>query len=400
MRSSSIRGDPTTGESGALAGLLAIELGELVSAPHAAKLLADFGADVVKVEHPAGGDPMRWRGPYPLGTPAHELGGQFEYFNSNKRSAAWDLTEPAQRRHFDALIERADILLTNLPAERVAALDLEPIRLRERYPALIVTTISPFGMTGPYAAYRGDELITYAMSGLAHVTPGMPDTAEDPEIEGPLHPACAVSETIAGVFAAVATMFAVLQRDRTGEGCHIDLSQQAATTLVEARGIPAFTYGGLLPGRVPPIGKMPNFYLPCLDGHVVVATFLDLQWARFVKVMGDPEWAQLDAFADGAGRTANWDALRALIGEWLADKSCDHLLRLGVEHHLPLFPVFTIRQLAGDPHVEARGSLVEVRRDGYTLRMPGPPVRMARTPWALRRLAPRLGEQTAEIAVP
>lgn len=379
---------------GALADLLVVEVGEFVSAPHAAKLFADFGATVVKVEHPIGGDPLRRRGPFPDGAEPDDQGGLFEYFNTNKRGVAWDLTDPAQRAHFDSLLGHADVLLTNLPASRLAGLDLLPATLRERFPTLIITTISPFGMTGPYAKYHGDELITYAMSGLAHVTPGMPDTAEDPEVEKPLHPASAVAETTAGVFAAIASMFAVLQRDRTGEGCHIDLSQQAATTMVEARGIPAFTYGGMLPGRIPPIGKMPNFYLPCKDGYAVVATFLDHQWAHLVKLMGDPDWAQSEEFGDSAGRTANWDALRVLIGEWLLGQTCDEILRLGVDNHLPVFPVFTARMVAESDHIRDRGSLVEIQRNGRTFLIPGPPVQPRGTPWALRRQAPRLGEHT------
>lgn len=180
---------------GPLAGLSVVELGDGTAGPYAAKMLGDFGAEVVKVETPEG-DSSRRRGPFPDGKPDPEASGLYLYLNINKLGVSFDIATPAGRFAIDRLLSTADIFISNLPAETLRRFDLDPAVLRERYPQLIVTTISPFGSTGPWAERKGDELVTYAMSGMAYSTPGMPDAAEDLERELPLHPAAFAAETI------------------------------------------------------------------------------------------------------------------------------------------------------------------------------------------------------------
>ena len=193
--------------SGPLSGLSVVELGDGTSGPYAAKLLGDFGAEVMKIEVPAG-DSSRQRGPFPDGKTDPEASGLFLYLNINKYGACLDI----ERRNLalDDLLARADIFITNFSAEALARADIRPTDLRARYPQLVVTTISPFGSTGPWANRKGDDLVTFAMSGMAYSTPGMPDAADDLEREPPLHPGCFVGETIAGLVAAMGTLSAVL----------------------------------------------------------------------------------------------------------------------------------------------------------------------------------------------
>jgi crotonobetainyl-CoA:carnitine CoA-transferase CaiB-like acyl-CoA transferase len=385
---------------GALAGLKVLELGELTAAPYAAKLFGDYGADVVKVESPGRGDPTRRRGPFPEGRPDPERSGLFLYLNTNKRSVTLDLDQGAARPIMSRLLDWADILITNCSAAQLSRWGLCVETLRARHSTLIITTITPFGMDGPYAEYRGDELVTYAMGGLAYSTPGMPDAAADAEREPPLHPGCSIAETVTGMTAAAATMVAVFGRHLSQCGCHVDIGQQAVIAAMQQRDVSMASYSGvafdrLLNPRV--IGRMPNFYLPCKDGYVVIAAFLDHQWHRLVDAMGNPEWAQSDAFRHAAGRTANWIELRLRLIDWTMTHSGDELSALGAKLQLPLFPFYPIRKLAESNHVRHRNSLVDIAQGETSFRMPGPPISMLGTPWTLRRPAPRLGEHTYEI---
>lgn len=385
--------------AGPLAGLTVVEFGDGTAGPYAAKLLGDYGAEVVKVEGP-GGDSARQRGPFPAGRPDPEASGLFLYLNINKYGVTLDVEQDDERALLDRLLAQADVFVTNLPAERLIAADVAPADLRARHPRLIVTTISPFGTDGPWAGRRGDELVTYAMSGFAYSTPGIPDAADDLEREPPLHPACFAAETIAGLVAATATLTAILGRERTHAGCHVEVSQQAALAVMLQRDVTSYSYSGARHNRLlnpATIGRMPNFYLPCRDGYVTVAAPLDLHWVRLVEAMGNPDWARAPAFADSAARTANWSELRLRLIEWTMTLTGDELYALASRQQLPIFPYYQVRKMAESGQVRERRSLVEIDVDGRRARMPAAPFAMRATPWTLRRPAPRLGEHTALI---
>ena len=384
---------------GPLAGISVVELGEGTSAPYSAKLFGDFGAEVIKVESPAG-DSSRRRGPFPDGRPDPEASGLFMYLNTNKYGVVLDLGAKAGQVAVHRLLGQSDIFISNLPATALEAAGLAPPMLRQRFPRLIVTTISPFGPTGPWAERRGDELVTYAMGGMAYSTPGMPDAAEDLLNEPPLHPACFVAETIAGVVAAEATMAALLGRGHTGDGCHVELSQQAAMASLQIRDVTNASYVGSHYNRLLnpiTIGRMPNFYVPCKDGYVTVAAPMEIHWERLSQMMGDPDWARSELYATEIARTANWVTLRMKIIEWTMTLTGDELLALAEESQLPIFPFYSIRKMANSEHSRERRTLVEVEIGGKAARMPAAPLKMRTTPWSLRRPAPRLGEHSTAI---
>lgn len=394
-----IRPRVDAGAAGPLGGLTVVELGDGTAGPYAAKLLGDYGAEVVKIETPDG-DSTRRRGPFPDGRSDPEASGLFLYLNVNKYGITLDLDQEAGRAVLDRLLARADVFLTNLSAERLRAAGVAPAALRARHPRLIVTTISPFGPDGPWAERRGDELVTYAMGGIAYSTPGMPDAAEDLEREPPLHPACFAAETIAGVVAATGTLTAVLGRERTEEGCHVEVSQQAAVAVMQQRDVTTYSYtGGRYDRLLNPttVGRMPNFYLPCRDGYVAMAAPMDHQWERLVEAMGHPAWATAAAFADGAARSANWSELRLRLIEWTMTLTGDELYALAGRQRLPIFPFYPLRKMVESEQVRERGSLVDVDVAGRRARMPAGPIAMQATPWTVRRPAPRLGEHTATI---
>jgi crotonobetainyl-CoA:carnitine CoA-transferase CaiB-like acyl-CoA transferase len=228
----------------------------------------------------------------------------------------------------------------------------------------------------------------------------MPDAADDLVKEPPLHPACFVAETIAGVVAAEATMVALLGRGHTGEGCHIELSQQAAMASLQIRDVTNASYVGSHYNRLLnpiTIGRMPNFYLPCKDGYVTVAAPMEIHWERLTQAMGDPDWARSDQYATEVARTANWVSLRLKLIEWTMTLTGDELHAFAEQSQLPIFPFYSIRKMADSDHSRERRTLIEVEIGGRMTRMPSAPVKMHATPWTLRRPAPRLGEHSAAI---
>lgn len=381
---------------GPLTGFRVVEYGDGTAGPFCGKLLGDYGAEVVKVEGPDG-DSSRRRGPFPDDRPDPEASGLFHYLNTNKRGVMLDLSQGKARATLDALLAKADVFVSNVPAPHT---DLSPAALRARHAQLVVTTISPFGPDGPWAERRGDELVTYAMAGIAYSTPGMPDAAEDLESEPPLHPACFAAETVAGLVAATGTLSALMARARTGAGCHVETSQQAAVAAMQQRDVTTASYLGTPYDRLTNptfFGRMPNFYLPCKDGHVACAAPADHLWERLVEAMGNPAWARAPEFAEGAGRAKNWRALRAKLSEWTRTLTGDELYALAGPARLPIFQLYSLPRMANSDHVRERGSLMDVAIGGKPARMPGAPITLRGSPWSLRRTAPRLGEHTAEV---
>ena len=384
---------------GPLAGLRVLEIGSGTSAPYAAKLLGDFGACVIKAEAP-GGDDSRSRGPFPGDHADPEASGLFAYLNSNKFGM---IANPDHRPDRDAIVELlagCDVLITNLPAAALAGAGLVPAALRERFPSLIITTISPFGTDPPWSEHSGDELVTFAMGGLAFSTPGMPDAADDRELEPPLHPNCFAAETLTGLIAANATLAALHDRARSGQGCHVELSQHATVASLQHRDVTTHAYlGGEYERLLNPvtIGRMPNFYLPCRDGHVTVAAPMAEHWDRLVEAMERPEWALSERFATPRARTDNWIELRKRLTDWTMSLTGDQLYRIAIATQLPIFPFHSVRALTSSDHLRERGSLATLTLGGQRASMPAAPVSMRRTPWSLRRPAPRLGEHDAAL---
>ena len=389
--------------AGADAALRVVELGEGVAVPYAGKLLAEMGADVAKVE-PPGGDGARRAGPFPGDRPDPEASALFHYQNTNKRGLVLDVDDAADRRALDALLGRADVLLTDRRPSELDELGLAPHDIADRHPRLVTVALTPFGLDGPRAGWRGGELAAWAASGLAHGTPGLPDCAEDAEAEPPLHPGAPVAETIAGVTAAVAALVAIFGRDGyggsggTGRGSFLDLSMQAAVASLEQRDHIAWSYARFPANRLATsIGRMPNCYLPCADGYVAVAAPWDHQWRRLVGLLGDPEWAHSPLFSTADARGENWDALKLLLGEWCGGLRGEEITRRAGEHGLPFFHFHSISDLAASAQVAERESLVTAACGSAAMRIPAAPVRLQRGPRRTRRRAPALGEHNGEV---
>ena len=386
----------------ALDDLSVVEFGEGVAAAYCAKLLADFGATVIKVERPEG-DPTRGRGPFPDGVQDPEASGLFVYLNTNKLGVVINPDAPGAKDQIDRLLKTADIFVTDVCPDILAAFGCSSADLRDRFPDLIVATVSPYGTTGPWRDRLGDELTVFAASGLAYGTPGIPDAAEDLYVEPPLHPSCFPAETLAGLSTATAIMAAVTARRGGARGCHIDLSVQGAAAAIQVRDmLPAAYHGARFNRLLNPvsIGRMPNFYLPCKDGHVTVAAPMDVHWQRVVDAMGRPDWAVAANYATEKARQENWQELRRRLSLWTLNCTSDELLALGESHKVMIFPFYSIRRVAASEHVASRGSLTSIRIGGRSAQMPGAPFHMSGTPWRIACDAPRLGEHNASVLHP
>jgi len=377
---------------GPLTGLRVLEVGELVSAAYATKLLADLGADVVKIESP-GGDAARRRGPFPDARRDPDASGLFCYLNANKRGVTLDLAAPAGRSAMDGLVARADVVVHNVHPSGRAALGLVYDRLAAINPRLVLASISPFGAVGPHAGYRATDLVSWCAGGLATLN-GDPAHPELP----PLKAYGDQASFQAGLNATVPVLGALFERLQSGLGQHVEVSVQESVTAILELTFEYFPYCGLVASRLGAKPIQPLCFMECRDGWVFVCCVEEHQWKQFVALMGDPEWAGMELFEDRLARGKNFDALQALLQEWCREQSVMELYEAAQQRRIPFAPVSTVGDLLASPHLAARGffATLEIPTAG-SVRVPGAPYRFSETPWRLRRPAPRLGQHTAEV---
>jgi crotonobetainyl-CoA:carnitine CoA-transferase CaiB-like acyl-CoA transferase len=378
----------------ALSGLRVLECGHLVSAAYATKLMADMGAEVVKIEEPGTGDRARRRGPFAGGAPHPEKSGLFLYLNTNKRGVTLDLRHPRGRALFDRLATTADVVVCNHPPDELAALGLTYERLRDLNPRLVVTSITPFGLDGPWSRYRATDLVLWNAGGVAFLNGGGPGSNDMP----PLRAFGQQAGFQAGLNAAIATLAAVFARGRTGGGQRVEVSAQECVAAILELTFEFYPYMGLVASRLGARPLQPLAFMECRDGWIFVCCIEEHQWQRFVELMGTPEWATMELFQDRLARAANWDALALLLQEWVKDQSVDTLYQEAQRRRIPFAPVSTMGDLLASPHLRARGFFAEIAHPvAGTHRAPGAPCKLSATPWAIRRPAPCLGQHNAEI---
>ena len=379
---------------GALAGLRVVEFGDMVAAPYAAKLMADLGAEVVKVEPPPG-DSSRRRGPF---LPGHEgdpeYSGLYLYLNANKKGIQLDLKNSSDRAAMLALLKDADVFVHNLSPERARGLGIDYVAIRDSCPNLVYTWITPFGLSGERADWQATNLTMIAAGGWASVSPGNSPWPDEP----PLAPFGHQADFQAASHAAVATMGALFARRRTGSGQLVEVSTQECIAAALELALVTYTYTGRIASRLGIRTSAPMEIMECKDGLIFVMTADPHQWDAFVHMLGDPEWAAWEIFGDRFQRGQNRDALRPMIEEWLKERTVQEVFDLAGAARLPFAPVSDIHDLLASPQLKARGFFVTTRtRDGTALQMPGAPYILSRTPWALRTPAPALGEHNAEV---
>ena len=380
----------------ALEGLRVIEVGGGAAAGYGTKLLADLGADVIKVEPPGTGDVIRRYGPFPPGSPGHpERGGLFLYLNCNKRGVTLDLTQPRGRELLQALLAEADLLMHGVPPAEMAAQGLDWETVHAVNPRLVECSISRFGQTGPNRDFRGYELTSANAGGWATITGAGAEGADLP----PLKAFGQQADYQAGLQATAASLGALLARDLHGiEGQHVDLSvQECVMTFIEMT-IIHLSYGGRVASRLGGKVLHPWAIMPAKDGLVFILCVTEDEWRRFVQWMGSPEWATWEIFADRAQRAATWDVLRPLIEEWTMQHTVEEIYTGGLQQKLAFAPLSTMGDLLQNEHLRVRGFFATIAHpETGELTYPGAPYQFSATPWELRTPAPLLGQHNADV---
>ncbi len=380
---------------GALAGIRVLDLGELVSAPFCSKLLADYGADVIKVERPGKGDPARAWGPFPDDEPHLEKSGLFFFMNTNKRGITLDLTRDAGRKLFKRLVEQSDVVVENFRPGRLAEWGIDHGRLAEINPDLVTISISPFGQTGPYAGWKGCDLNAYHLTGASHRYCGRPG-------EPPLEHGTFSADYYGAMTAAAWGLAAVYGRERTGGGQLVDVScaEAIAATFVGGQNIGGYAQDGKYDTRTG-VGMSlgaPATILPCKDGFVWILALELGQWKGLVRAMGNPEWAQLDMWDDMFTRAQNSDAMYPLIEQWTMEHSKFEIMDVCQANGVPVSAVFTVAEAAEHPHLAERAYVVELEHPFLgKVRDLGPPFKLPACPGGPVRPAPLLGQHNEEI---
>ncbi|MDB5892152.1 MAG: L-carnitine dehydratase/bile acid-inducible protein [Polaromonas sp.] len=407
--------------SGPLSGLKVLELGQLIAGPFAARTLADFGADVIKIEPPpdagqpgsSGGDPLRkWR----LLKDGTSVWWQVQ--SRNKRSVALDLKQAEAQDIVRSLAAESDVLIENFRPGAMEAWGLGPEELMARNPRLIVLRISGYGQTGPYRDRPGFGVVAEAMGGLRHLT------AEPGRV--PVRVGVSIGDTLAALHGVIGVLMALHHRSKTvtsevphGRGQVIDVALYEAVFNCMESLLPEYSAfgavrgaaGSALPGIAPsnaylcnsdkagstdnPAGSAPDH---AGGSYVLIAGNGDSIFKRLMKVIGRDDLAADAALANNAGRVARVHEIDGAIGEWTARHSVAEVLAALDRAGVPAGRIYTVADIAADPHYQARGMLAPVQlQDGSALAVPGVVPKLSATPGGHRRNAPDLGQDTDDV---
>ena len=367
--------------------LRVLDLSRVLAGPYCAMVLADLGADVIKVELPGTGDDARAYGPFIKGESAYYMS-----INRNKRGITLNLKHPEGRALFLRLARWADVVIEYYRPGTMDRLGLGYADLEKENPRLIYAAVSGFGATGPYRHRPAYDIIAQGMGGLMSITghPGGP----------PTRVGASVGDITAGLYTAVGILAAVVERERSGRGQFIDVSMMDCQVSILENAISRY----LATGQVPrPLGNhhpsiTPFSTFKTADGYIIIAAGNNEVFGRLCGVLGVPGLATDPRFSTNPARTQNRDALAAALETAMAGAGTDHWLTALEAGGVPAAPVQTVDKVIGDPQVAARDMVAEVDHPvaGHT-KIPGVPVKMSRTQGRVRRPAPTLGQHNEEI---
>lgn len=379
----------------ALSGVKVVEYCEMVSGPYCTKLLADLGAETIKIEKPGSGDPARSRGPFLNDVPHPDRSGLFLYLNTNKLGVTLNPETATGREIFRNLVKDCDVLVEDTTPGTMERLGLDYESLRATNPGLIMTSVTPFGQTGPYKGYKAYNLNVCHASGEGYITPGW---SKFPGRE-PLQAGGMVSDYDAGLAASLATLIALYGRLGDGVGRHVDVSRQEACLALEKVIMCIYPNEGIVPNRFVGSGRaLKGGVMPCRDGHIVLLTTEPHQWQALVKLIGEPEWVKEVKFQDEFAPPDEAEKINSRITEWMLQHDKDEIYRKGQALGCPVAPVCSMEDIVKSEQLKARGFFAEIDHpETGKLKYPTAPYQFSETPWAARRPAPRLGEHNHEI---
>lgn len=370
-------------------GVRVLDLSRMLAGPYGSMLLADLGAEVIKVEDPDGGDPMRVMGP-----PFFSDGGSayFLAINRNKKSIALDLTKPAGRDVFLELVRAADVVWENFRPGILQKLGCDYPALAAVNPRIVVCSISAYGQDGPYRDWPAFDLALQAMGG------GMSLTGEAGG--RPVRMGLPIGDLAGGMFGAFAVAGALFRRERTGEGAHVDLSLLDCQVSMLTYIAQYFWTDGRVPG---PMGSghvsvVPYQALATRDGHLIVAVFAEKFWSGFCRAMERPDWQRDPRFATNRDRVANRATLMAMVEAAFGARTTEEWLTRLQGEGVPATPILAVDRVLADPQVHHRGMVAELVHPTHG-RVPtlGTPVKVDGAPGLEPSPPPQLGEHTGPV---
>lgn len=381
------------GDGTALEGMTVLEDGGGIAASYAGKLLADLGADVIKLE-PPGGDSVRRKPPFAADVPGRERSGLHLFLNTNKRSLTLDVESAAGRRLYRQIAKHCGTVITSRPIAEQRRLGLTWDDLSANAPELNQVSITVFGIDTQREGWQSESLIASLASGISYRI-GDPDKAplglpyDAPQYQG-------------GIHAAIAALLARRATREDGVGQHAWLSiVDIISNVMAGAGVAAYVFTGQSRGRAGT--HMNAFYpwqvTPVKDGYYEVITMVDHQWNRFMELLGDPEWQHDERLKNRWLAFQHVEALDAFWHPWMAERTKAELMEIFGENHISFQPVHTIGEAAESEHLKAREFWAEIEHPEFDepVRLPGAPYKLSESPWSIRRRPPLLGEHSAEV---
>jgi len=376
----------TVVNTGALKDIRVVELGQLLAGPFCGQLLGDMGADVIKVEPPVTGDPMREWG-------QGDQKVQWEVIARNKRSVSANLRVPEGQALVKRLIAQADVLIENFKPGTMEKWGLGPDVLLTEFPGLIIARMSGYGQTGPYSNRAGFGGIGEAMGGWRYIV-GEPDRA-------PSRMGVSIGDTLTATYGCMGVLAALHERDRSGKGQVIDAALYESVLQVMEGLVPEYDRMGLIRERSGSVlkGIAPSNVYSCKDGEFMIGANKDSLWKRLADAMGRPELGDDPRYATHLARGENQDELDALINDWTKTLTVDEVDTLMIEASIPAGRVYRAPDMLEDPHFQAREAIIEVETERFgPLKMQSSFPKFSATPGSVRRAAPsKVGQHNAEI---
>ncbi|MCC7367236.1 MAG: CoA transferase [Chloroflexi bacterium] len=378
----------TAPRRGPLAGVRVLELGSLIAGPFCGRILADFGAEVLKIEPPGAGDPLRT---WSLVTEHGSLWAMTQ--SRNKESVTVDLRTAEGREIVCGLALESQVVIENFRPGRMEEWGLGWEQLAQENPALVMVRISGFGQTGPYSHRPGFGNIAESMGGIRYIT-GWPDRP-------PMRVGLSIGDSIAALYAVIGTMMALREAERTGHGQVVDVAlSESVFSMLEAI-VPEYGYDGRVRERTGNLlgGAAPTNMYPTADERwLAIGANGDGIFKRFTAAIGQPELAHDPRFSSNQARRANVEMLDQLIAEWTRGRTLDDAMVVLDAADVPAGPVYSVKDIAEDPQYQAREMLVDLPdpRLGHLL-MPGVVPKLSRTPGEVRAAGPELGAQTLSV---
>lgn len=377
-----------------LSGIRVIELARVLAGPWAGQMLADMGADVIKVENPEGGDDTRaWGPPFVEDRDGKNLSAAYYHAtNRGKRSIAVDLKTPEGQDIVRRLVATADVVIENFKLGGLKKYGLDYDSLKAINPKLVYCSITGFGQDGPYSSLAGYDYIVQGMSGFMSIT-GEPDGQ-------PMKAGVAIADIFTGIYAVSAIQAALIHAMKTGEGQLVDMALLDVMSAVLANQNMNYLISGTAPTRLgnahPNIS--PYEVIPVADGHIILAVGNDGQFRRFCRILGIEALADDERFASNKARVANrHEVQRILVAETGKWTKADLLAVCG-DNAVPAGPINTVAEMFADPQIQARGMRIDLEAaDGTVIPSVRSPIVLSETPLAYHRPSPRLGEHTADV---